>query len=276
MAVQDKATSERRGIDPGWDEQHGRRTAMAHAGFFLPYLRPGMRVLDCGCGPGSITLGLAQIIGDGSVVGIDIDQRRIDEANARATQQGITNVTFQVADIYALPFADGEFDLAFEHSVFQHLAQRDPAAREILRVLKPGGIFGASDRIIHASGFSLDTPEDAKLLAEAFHMEHEYQLTRGSDLDFGLRLAEVLSRAGFEGVVPSVAQEVLLTAEQKQAFARSAIKLICESGTGEYADSAKGPGTADGYVAAIERYAGSQTAWLFGTNGEALGRKPKA
>jgi 2-polyprenyl-3-methyl-5-hydroxy-6-metoxy-1,4-benzoquinol methylase len=49
------------------------RSAEDSARFFLPYLRAGMRVLDCGCGPGSITVGLAQAVTPGEVVGIDVE-----------------------------------------------------------------------------------------------------------------------------------------------------------------------------------------------------------
>ena len=49
------------------------RTAAAQADFLLPHLRPGMRLLDVGCGPGSITLDLAEVVAPGEVVGVDID-----------------------------------------------------------------------------------------------------------------------------------------------------------------------------------------------------------
>ena len=49
-----------------------RRTAARSAAFLLPHLRPGMRLLDFGCGPGSITVGLAGVVAPGEVVGVDI------------------------------------------------------------------------------------------------------------------------------------------------------------------------------------------------------------
>ena len=51
-----------------------RRTIESHGEFFLPYLTPGVSVLDCGCGPGSITLGIANRIGNGTVVGVDFGE----------------------------------------------------------------------------------------------------------------------------------------------------------------------------------------------------------
>jgi ubiquinone/menaquinone biosynthesis C-methylase UbiE len=58
-----------------FDAQLTRRTAAREGAFFLPHLRPGMRVLDCGCGPGSITVGLAAAVAPGQAVGIDLEPR---------------------------------------------------------------------------------------------------------------------------------------------------------------------------------------------------------
>src|SRR5260370_41703988 len=51
----------------------GSRTATRDAAFFLPFLRPGMRVMDVGCGPGTITVGLAEVVAPARVDGFDED-----------------------------------------------------------------------------------------------------------------------------------------------------------------------------------------------------------
>ena len=61
------------GYLPQTIQQFQKRTAAKEAGFLLPHLSPGMRLLDCGCGPGSITVGLAEAVAPGQVVGVDIE-----------------------------------------------------------------------------------------------------------------------------------------------------------------------------------------------------------
>ena len=116
------------------------RDAVQVADFLVPRLSEGMSVLDCGCGPGPITLGFAEIVSPGRVVGIDIEPTMIDEANVLASDSGLDNLEFQVADIYDLPFDDGEFDVIFSSAVTEHLSNPVRALREIHRVTKPGGI----------------------------------------------------------------------------------------------------------------------------------------
>jgi ubiquinone/menaquinone biosynthesis C-methylase UbiE len=53
-----------------------RRAADQRGGFFLQHLRPRMRMLDCGCGPGSVTIGLAEAVAPGDAFGIDIEPRQ--------------------------------------------------------------------------------------------------------------------------------------------------------------------------------------------------------
>lgn len=71
------------------------RTLETCAPFFLPYLRPGLRVLDCGCGPGSLTVELAERVAPGEVVGIDIGAQALAEARGLARARGVDNVRFE-------------------------------------------------------------------------------------------------------------------------------------------------------------------------------------
>jgi 2-polyprenyl-3-methyl-5-hydroxy-6-metoxy-1,4-benzoquinol methylase len=118
------------------------RGAGTHAAFFIPYLRPGMRLLDCGCGPGSITCDLAKMVAPAEVVGIDFDPQRVEAATGYSSEKGVTNVRFQAATVYELPFPDASFDAVFAHGLLDHLAEPLKAVREMRRVLRPGGLIG--------------------------------------------------------------------------------------------------------------------------------------
>ncbi len=67
-------------------ESLAKRTASLEAGFFLPHLRRGMRLLDCGCGPGTITVNLAEVVAPGEVVGIDIEDKQFEIGRAYARE----------------------------------------------------------------------------------------------------------------------------------------------------------------------------------------------
>ena len=69
------------GYTPATVQHYASRTAVQQAAFFLPYLRPGMSLLDCGCGPGTITIGLSHAVAPGQVVGIDIEPNLVEHAS---------------------------------------------------------------------------------------------------------------------------------------------------------------------------------------------------
>ncbi|HEY9624305.1 MAG TPA: methyltransferase domain-containing protein [Crinalium sp.] len=179
------------------------RTVENHASFFKPYLQPGMQLLDCGCGPGTITLGLAKLIAPGTVIGIDQEVHQIKLANHTAAQQNITNAAFQVSSIYDLPFGDRTFDAVFSHALFEHLQHPITALQELQRVLKPGGVIGL--RSPDWGGF-LITPGHADLKAAISYYKHLQQRNGGNPY-VGRELHVLLRQAGFTQIKASAAYE---------------------------------------------------------------------
>ena len=121
------------------------RSANREAAFLLPYLKPGMRFVDVGCGPGTITVGLAAAIGPGEVLGIDFSPEMVERARALAKEQGVANVRFEVGRAEEMPIADETFDAALEHNLLEHVADPLRVLREMHRVLKPGAVIGLAD-----------------------------------------------------------------------------------------------------------------------------------
>jgi SAM-dependent methyltransferase len=121
------------------------RTLASCAPFLLPYLERGMSVLDCGCGAGSMTLELAARVAPGEVVGLDVESRVLEQAQASAVAQGVDNVRLERGDAYAVPYSDGKFDVVFSNSLITHLTDPMRALREMRRVLKPSGFAAVID-----------------------------------------------------------------------------------------------------------------------------------
>jgi len=184
------------GVTPGLSHLYGTRTVESRIPFVLQHLRPGMDLLDVGCGPGSITLGLAEAVAPGRVVGVDYDVHHIEAARRLAAEHGVTNVTFDVGDIYALPYDDASFDAAVESSVFIHLGRHVEAAREVYRMLKPGGVLLTSDTCM--DGTVTGPPMGA--IREAYRFFHRWHRSRGCDLTIGKRMPSILRRAGFDHI----------------------------------------------------------------------------
>jgi ubiquinone/menaquinone biosynthesis C-methylase UbiE len=125
---------------------HGVRTAAHSAAYLLPHLRAGQRVLDVGCGPGTITLDLAEAVGpSGRVLGVENVPEPLAQARSNAAARGDHRTRFELADVMALPYAAGSFDVVHAHQVLQHLTDPVGALREMARVTRPGGLVAVRD-----------------------------------------------------------------------------------------------------------------------------------
>jgi len=148
---------------------HGRTRAEIHGGFFLPRLRAGWQVLDAGCGPGTITMGLARAVSHWmcDMTGIDIEDSQFAGAREQAERESL-NVTFRKASVYELPFEAGTFDAVFSQALLEHLRDPGTALAEFRRVLKPGGLIGV--RAEDAGGALIDAASDGPAQAFAAYL----------------------------------------------------------------------------------------------------------
>ena len=103
-----------------------------------------MCLLDCGCGPGSISIELAEAVAPGRVIGVDIEPNQYRSAWSQMAKHPETNLHFASADVYRLPFAANTFDAAFLHNVLSHLRRPLEVLKGIYRLLSPGGVIGIS------------------------------------------------------------------------------------------------------------------------------------
>lgn len=180
-----------------------QRSAQTHAAFLLPHLRDSLRLLDCGCGPGSVTCDFARILSAGQVTGIDREESQIERARNRAASQQLNNATFQVASIYDLPFPEGSFDVVFAHAVFEHLSTPAAALAELHRVLSPGGLIAL--RSPDWGGFIV--APDSPGLQSAINRYREIQVANGGDVYVGRKFPGLLRSASFESLAFSATYE---------------------------------------------------------------------
>src|SRR5262249_7144410 len=124
---------------------HRWRTAENSARYLLGHLVADAEILDVGCGPGTITAGLAALAPAGRVVGIDAAPGVLDEARAAAARLGLANVRYEVGDVYQLAFAVSSFDVVHAQRSLQPLSDPVAALTEMRGFCRGGGIIAARD-----------------------------------------------------------------------------------------------------------------------------------
>ena len=190
---------------------HRWRTAENSAGYLIPSLRPGSTVLDVGCGPGTITIGLARLVGAGRVVGIDTAPEVLVEAREEAAALGLDNVAFDVCDVCHLAFGDGAFDVVHAHQVLQHVVNPVAALTEMKRVCRPGGVVAARDGDYGAMFWFPEEPE----LEEWRTLYQHVARAVGGEPDAGRRMLGWARAAGFTHINVSTSSWCYATSDER-------------------------------------------------------------
>jgi ubiquinone/menaquinone biosynthesis C-methylase UbiE len=170
------------------------RTFESHGQFFAAYLDQSHHLLDVGCGPGTITVGLARRVA--SVHAIDSGASQTEIARQHAERERRQNVTFATGSCYELPYDDQSFDRVFSHALLEHLAEPIRALTEFHRVLKPGGLLGVCSPDFGGRMLIPSSPE----IEQAADAYAQVQNKNGGDLNAGRKLGAYLSEAGFGDV----------------------------------------------------------------------------
>jgi len=171
---------------------------LASHGFFLtPLLQPGFDVLDAGCGPGTITTGIAEAVFPARVTAVDISRAQLETVRRLAQGREIVNMDFVAASAIRLPFADHSFDVVFAHALLEHLREPEQAVREFHRVTRPGGFIALCSP--DWDNFQLE-PHPPRV-ARAIHACRHLQERNGGNTRAGASLHAWMSHAGFTPLV---------------------------------------------------------------------------
>lgn len=210
---------------------HRWRTAENSAAYLLPQLRPGDRLLDLGCGPGTITIDLARRVAPGAVRGVDVSDDVIAAAQAAAELAGVDNVDFGVGSAYDLDDADGTYDVVHAHQVLQHLSDPIAALREVRRVLRPGGLAAVRDSDYGAFCWAPSSPG----LDRWMQLYHQITQRNGAQADAGRWLTTWVHAAGFTDVQTSSSNWTFATPDDRTWWGQMWADRIRTSSYGEQA-----------------------------------------
>ncbi|MGW2178341.1 class I SAM-dependent methyltransferase [Streptomyces sp. NPDC001732] len=249
---------------------HSWRTAANSAAYLIGELRPGMAVLDVGCGPGTITADLAELVAPGEVTGIDTTDEILARAAGTASGRGLENVEFAVADVHDLDFPDDSFDVVHAHQVLQHVGDPVQALREMRRVCRPGGIVAARDSDYAAMAWYPELPA----LDAWQELYGRVARANGGEPDAGRRLLSWARRAGFTEVTATAANWCFATPENRVWWSGLWADRTVDSGYAQLAVEG-GHATADelsAIAAAWREWGTRDDAWFMVPHGEVLCR----
>jgi SAM-dependent methyltransferase len=257
------------GHEPATLASHGVRTAATSAAYLLPHLRPGLDVLDVGCGPGTITLDLAELVAPGRVIGVENVEAPLVVAREEAVRRGDSATRFERADVLELPYDDDAFDVVHPHQVLHHLTDPVTALREMARVCRPDGWVAARDADYAAMAWHPRLP-GLDLWRETYRaVAHG----NGAEPDAGRRMREWANAAGLADV--RITSSVWTYADQASAQWWGTSQAARCSGPVFAAQAAELGVGEDGLaeIAGAWRAGGSEPdAWFVVLHGELLAR----
>jgi ubiquinone/menaquinone biosynthesis C-methylase UbiE len=175
-------------------------TAVTEAIVAAARIAPGVRVLDVACGAGEPAISIAAALaGAGHVTGVDLSEGPLEVARARAAKRGLTNISFQQADVHGLPFADASFERVTSRLGVMFFSDLPRAFAELHRVLVPGG------RVALLAWGALEQPYFERTIGTIRRLRPQLAIPQGEAqimfrFDAAGSLGAALREVGFTGV----------------------------------------------------------------------------
>ena len=247
---------------------HATRSAADSAAYLLPYLDAGMALLDVGCGPGSITADLANLVDPGPVTGLDQSEDAVASARKLAAARGLANTEFVAGNVYDLDFPDATFDVVHAHQLLQHLADPVAALREMRRVTRPGGLVAVRDADFHGMSWYPELPE----LTEWMQIYQQIARGNAAEPDAGRHLVSWILAAGFTEFEPSASHWLYATGERRAWFGEGWAERVLHSAFAEQALTRELTGAAGlaRMAAGWRRWSQAADGWFLLPSGEII------
>lgn len=174
-------------------DQASTLTELLHSDTLYP---AGSRVLEAGCGVGAQTVTLARNSPNALITSVDISEASVAEARRKVAAAGLTNVQFQQADIFNLPYGPDSFDHLFVCFVLEHLSCPVEALHTLKNHLKQGGTI----TVIEGDHGSAYFHPDSEAAHKAIQCQVELQRRAGGNAMIGRELYPLLSKAGYSSI----------------------------------------------------------------------------
>jgi len=157
-------------------------------------IKPGMSILDVGCGSGDVSLLLVELVGnEGHVTGIDVDGPSLEIARERVSKLHLQNITFIQQDVSSLSPGLGSFDAAVSRRVIMYLSDPVDAIRRIATTLRPGGIVAVLEHDATMVPGRLKPLPLQELVTSWIWKTVEHE---GANIHIGFDLPEIFEHAG--------------------------------------------------------------------------------